>query len=79
MLIGWRAANMSSMLSGHLPKNDMWASEVCFACLTWLYGLFVRTLISRTSAYAFCLGTLIAVPIASITVCVQIYMSNCLA
>ena len=35
-------------------KNEMWASEVCFACLTWLYGLFVRTLISRTNAYAGC-------------------------
>ena len=32
----------------------MWASEVCFACLTCLYGLFVRTLISRTIAYAGC-------------------------
>ena len=49
MLIGWRVANMSS-----LAKNEMWASEVCFACLTWLYGLFVRTLISRTNAYAGC-------------------------
>ena len=24
---------------------------ICFACLTWLYGLFVRTLISLTNAY----------------------------
>ena len=32
----------------------MWASEVRFACLTWLYGLFVRTLISHTNAYAGC-------------------------
>ena len=37
-----------------VAKNEMWASEVCFACLTWLYGLFVRTLISRTNAYAGC-------------------------
>ena len=27
---------------------------VCFACITWLYGLFVRTLISRTDAYDGC-------------------------
>ena len=38
----------------HLAKNEMWASEVCFASLTWLYGLFVWTLISRTHAYAGC-------------------------
>ena len=37
-----------------VAKNEMWASEVWFACLTWLYGLFVRTLISRTNAYAGC-------------------------
>ena len=24
-------------------KNEMWASEVCFACLTWLYGLLERS------------------------------------
>ena len=54
----------------HLAKNEMWAREVGFACLTWLYGLFVRTLISRTNAcagccrptlkkfWAFCLGAL---------------------
>ena len=29
-------------------------SEVCFACLNWFYGKFVRTLISRTNAYAGC-------------------------
>ena len=28
--------------------------NACSACLTWLYGLFVRTLISRTNAYAGC-------------------------
>ena len=32
-----------------VAKNEMWVSEVCFACLT-LYGLFVRTLISLTNA-----------------------------
>ena len=37
-----------------VAKNEMWASEVCFACLAWLYGLFVRTLISFTNAYAGC-------------------------
>ena len=42
-LIGWRGANMS------LAKNEMWASEVCFA--SRLYELLVRTLISRTNAY----------------------------
>ena len=26
-------------------RTKLWASEVYFACLTWLYGLFVRTLI----------------------------------
>ena len=26
----------------------MWTTQVCFACLTWLYGPFVRTLISLT-------------------------------
>ena len=35
-------------------KKEMWASAVGFACLTWLYGLFVRTLISLTNAYAGC-------------------------
>ena len=35
-----------------VAKNEMWASEVCFACLTWLYGLFARTLISLTNVYA---------------------------
>ena len=64
MLIGWRAANNHVLCSWaksswaddmvHVAKNEMWASEVCFACLTWLYGLFVRTLISRTNAYAVC-------------------------
>ena len=29
-----------------VAKNEMRASEMCFACLTWLCGLFVRTLIS---------------------------------
>ena len=53
MLIGSRAANMSSMSFGE-ERNEMLASEVCFACLTWLYGLFVRTLISLTNAYAGC-------------------------
>ena len=38
----------------HLAKNEIWAREVCFACLTWLYGLLVRTLISLTNAYTGC-------------------------
>ena len=63
-LIGWRAANNHVLCSCvkyswaddmvQVAKNEMWASEVCFACLTWLYGLFVRTLISLTNAYAGC-------------------------
>ena len=37
-----------------VAKNEMWASEVRFAYLTWLDGLFVRTFISLTNAYAGC-------------------------
>ena len=37
-----------------VEKNEMWASEVCFACLTWLYGLLFRTLISLTNVYTSC-------------------------
>ena len=54
--------------------------------VTWLNGLFVRTLISRTNAYAGCgrpnlnfierFVLLTAVPTASRTVCIQIYMSK---
>ena len=51
MMIGWRAATMSSMSSGEERNVGEW---VCFASLTWLYGLFVRTFISRTNAYAGC-------------------------
>ena len=43
LLIGSRAANMSKRNVGE------W-----IACLTWLYELLVRTLISRTNAYAGC-------------------------
>ena len=32
----------------------MSTSDVCFVCLTWLYELFVGTLISLTSAYTGC-------------------------
>ena len=35
-------------------KNEMWASEVGFACLTWLYGLFFWTLVSLKNAYTSC-------------------------
>ena len=35
-------------------KWARYASDVCFACPTWLYKLFVRTLISLTNAYAGC-------------------------
>ena len=37
-----------------VAKNEMWAIEVRFAYLTWLDGLFVRTFISLTNAYAGC-------------------------
>ena len=37
-----------------IAKNEMLTTEVCFACLTWLYGLFVRTFIPLTNAYAGC-------------------------
>ena len=37
-----------------LSMSSSQASEVCFACLTWLYGLFVRTLISRSNVCAGC-------------------------
>ena len=32
----------------------MSTSDVCFACLAWLYDLFVGMLISLTNAYAGC-------------------------
>ena len=64
MLIGWHTANNHMLCSWakyswaddmvQVAKNEMWVSEVYFACLTWLYGLFVRTLISLTNAYAGC-------------------------
>ena len=63
-MIGWRAANNHVLCSWtkyswaddmvQVAENKTWASELCFALLTWLYGLFVRTLISRTTAYAGC-------------------------
>ena len=62
MPIGWRATNNYVLWSWlkyswaddmvQVAKNKMWASEVCSACLTWLYGLFVRRLISLTNAFA---------------------------
>ena len=64
MLIGWRAANdhvlyswakyswADDMVASGKERNV--ASDVCFACLTWLYGLFVRRLISLTNAFAGC-------------------------
>ena len=63
MLIGWHAANNHILCSWvstvgqnmvQVAKNEMWASEVCFSCLAWLYELFVGTLISLTNAYAGC-------------------------
>ena len=47
MLIDWSTTNMSSMSSCE-ERNKMLADELSFACLNWLYGLFVITLISRT-------------------------------
>ena len=62
LLIVCRAANNHVLCSlakyswaddiAQLAKNEMWASEVCFACLAWFCGLFVRTLVSLTNAYA---------------------------
>ena len=37
-----------------IAKNEMSTTEVCFAGLAWLYGLFVETLISLTNAYTGC-------------------------
>ena len=37
-----------------IAKDEMWTTQVWFACLTWLYGLFVPTLIPLTNAYADC-------------------------
>ena len=37
-----------------LRKYKMATSDVCFACLTWLYELFVGMLISLMNAYASC-------------------------
>ena len=64
MLIGWCATNNHVLClwvkyswaddTVQVVKKEMWVSEECFACLTWLYGLFVRTLISRTNAHAGC-------------------------
>ena len=67
MLIGWqtwRATNNRILCSWvkyswaddmvQVAKNEMWKSEVCFACLTWLYELFVQMLISLTNAYTSC-------------------------
>ena len=58
MLIGWHATNNHVLCSWpeyswtddilQVAKNQMWASEVCFAYLTWLYGLFVRMLMNIT-------------------------------
>ena len=31
-----------------MAKNERWATKVSFSCLTWLYGLSVRTFISLT-------------------------------
>ena len=58
MLIGWHTTNNHVLCSWtkyswaddmvQVAKNQMWESEVCFACLTWFYGLFVRTLMNIT-------------------------------
>ena len=43
-------SSMSSMSSGE-ERNEGERTALCFP---WLYGLFVRTLISRANAYASC-------------------------
>ena len=40
--------------SGQLTCANSEERNVCFACLTWLYGLFVPTLIRLTNEYAGC-------------------------
>ena len=37
-----------------MAKYKISTSDVCFACLAWLYQLFVGTLISLTNVYAGC-------------------------
>ena len=50
----------SALSADHMLGKVQWAvdkmttSGVCFACLAWLYGLFVGMLISLTNAYAGC-------------------------
>ena len=46
-----------------VAKNEMWPSEVCFACLTWLYGLFVRMLIVHMSSKTFARAQSSGVPL----------------
>ena len=57
MLTGWRGANNHVLCSlakyswaddmVQVAKNEMWASEVCFACLTWPYGQLVCLMTGR--------------------------------
>ena len=58
MLIGqWCATNNHVLYSWAKYRLHGASGEernVGFSCLTWLYGLFVRTLISVTNAYAGC-------------------------
>ena len=37
-----------------IAKEKMWTTQVCLVCLTWLYGLFVRSLVSLINEYADC-------------------------
>ena len=54
MLISWRTANNHILWKGRLHGASGKEQNVGFSCLAWLYGLFVRTLISVTNAYAGC-------------------------
>ena len=45
-------------------KNKMSTSDLSFACLAWLYQLFVGTLILLTNAYAGCSTPTLSVPTA---------------
>ena len=54
----WLARRHSRSLLADEVQLGKWHEErnvgECFACLTWLSGLFVKTFISRTNAYAGC-------------------------
>ena len=48
-----RGDHVWAKYSGQMSEERN-VDDVCLACLTWLYGLFVGTLIPLTNAYADC-------------------------